>query len=96
LWSSTLLVATPWERAFAELRSGDGPHGPLGALDANGIQLPAGFQSGIVAEDRGNMELVMITRGPFGRGARKRGWPKRQTGDVLDFAFSEMTSLRRD
>jgi hypothetical protein len=49
LWSSALLVATPWERALAALRSGNGPYGPLGAPDANGIQLPAGFQSRVVA-----------------------------------------------
>lgn len=30
-------------------RGGDGPYGPLGAADANGIQLPAGFSSRVVA-----------------------------------------------
>ena len=42
-WSSTrfgrLLAATP----------GPGPYGPLGPADANGIQLPAGFTSRVIA-----------------------------------------------
>ncbi len=35
--------------AFADVVSGSGPYGALGAADANGIQLPAGFTSRVVA-----------------------------------------------
>jgi secreted PhoX family phosphatase len=35
--------------AFAEASAGDGPYGPLGAANANGIQLPAGFTSRVIA-----------------------------------------------
>jgi PKD repeat protein len=35
--------------AFAEAIPGDGPYGPLGGANANGLQLPAGFSSRIVA-----------------------------------------------
>ena len=41
-----------WESAFAVAaapEAGDGPYGPLGEPDANGIQLPAGFVSKVVA-----------------------------------------------
>jgi uncharacterized protein len=41
-----------WESAFALAAvpvAGDGPYGPLGGPDANGIQLPAGFASRVVA-----------------------------------------------
>ena len=35
--------------AFANVTSGSGPYGSLGAADANGIALPAGFTSRVVA-----------------------------------------------
>jgi secreted PhoX family phosphatase len=38
--------------AFAEASAGDGPYGPLGPANANGIQLPAGFTSRIIAVSR--------------------------------------------
>lgn len=39
-----------WRAAFADHASfGDGPYGPLGGRDANGIRLPEGFTSRIVA-----------------------------------------------
>ncbi|HEX2087579.1 MAG TPA: alkaline phosphatase PhoX [Solirubrobacteraceae bacterium] len=45
-----------WRRAVASAATpGDGPYGPLGPPDANGIRLPAGFKARLVA--RGN-ELV--------------------------------------
>jgi secreted PhoX family phosphatase len=40
-----------WRTAFAEVATeADGPYGPLLAPDANGIRLPAGFTSAVVAE----------------------------------------------
>lgn len=45
-----------WQRAVASAATpGDGPYGPLGPPDANGIRLPAGFKARVVA--RGN-EIV--------------------------------------
>ncbi|RAY14152.1 translocation protein TolB [Actinomadura craniellae] len=39
-----------WQQAFAApAQPGAGPYGPLGAPDANGLQLPAGFTSRVVA-----------------------------------------------
>jgi secreted PhoX family phosphatase len=41
-----------WQRALAAATpptAGDGPYGPLGAPDANGIRLPAGFSSRVIA-----------------------------------------------
>ena len=39
-----------WERAFgAPATPGPGPYGPLGPPDANGLMLPAGFSSRVVA-----------------------------------------------
>ncbi len=44
------LRPTFWERAFgAPATPGPGPYGPLRAPDANGLMLPAGFSSRIVA-----------------------------------------------
>ena len=40
-----------WRSAFADPAvAGDGPYGPLAPPDANGIRLPAGFTSSVVAE----------------------------------------------
>ena len=45
-----------WQRAMASAATpGDGPYGPLGPADANGIRLPDGFKARLIA--RGN-ELV--------------------------------------
>jgi secreted PhoX family phosphatase len=42
-----------WSEAFAApAQPGPGPYGPLGAADANGVQLPAGFTSRVVARSR--------------------------------------------
>src|SRR5687767_1150840 len=42
-----------WKRAVASAATvTDGPYGPLGPPDANGLRLPAGFKSRVVA--RGN------------------------------------------
>jgi secreted PhoX family phosphatase len=39
-----------WEAAFAApAQPGPGPYGPLGAVDGNGVQLPPGFTSRIIA-----------------------------------------------
>lgn len=38
-----------WSRALAAPTVGEGPYGPLGAPDANGILLPRGFTSRVVA-----------------------------------------------
>jgi uncharacterized protein len=39
-----------WGQAFAAVERGPSPYGPLGAPDANGLRLPAGFSSRVVAE----------------------------------------------
>ncbi|MEU7908023.1 alkaline phosphatase PhoX [Actinoplanes sp. NPDC049118] len=43
------LPFTGWSAAYAAAREDTGPYGPLGAADANGISLPAGFTSSVVA-----------------------------------------------
>ncbi|MHB1138737.1 MAG: PKD domain-containing protein [Microthrixaceae bacterium] len=43
-----VLGADLWRPAFAAT-AGPGPYGPLGPVDANGLQLPAGFTSRIIA-----------------------------------------------
>ena len=48
-----------WRNAFAATQPGPGPYGPLGAPDANGLMLPSGFSSRVIA--RG--EQVMPGRG---------------------------------
>ncbi|WP_119730755.1 alkaline phosphatase PhoX [Thermomonospora amylolytica] len=49
-----------WQRAFAEpAQPGVGPYGPLRAADANGIQLPEGFTSRVIAR---SMQRVPGTR----------------------------------
>ena len=47
------LPFTAWSAAYgAPAQNATGPYGPLQAADANGIQLPAGFTSPIVARSR--------------------------------------------
>ncbi|PRY30467.1 alkaline phosphatase PhoX [Pseudosporangium ferrugineum] len=47
------LPFTAWPAAYgAPAQNATGPYGPLGAADANGIQLPAGFTSSVVARSR--------------------------------------------
>jgi secreted PhoX family phosphatase len=48
---AAFLGADFWRQqfAFAGLSAGSGPYGPLGVADANGIQLPSGFNSRVVA-----------------------------------------------
>src|SRR5262245_43386616 len=38
-----------WRRAFADTVVGPSPYGPLGAPDANGVALPAGFSARLLA-----------------------------------------------
>ncbi|CAL9569932.1 alkaline phosphatase PhoX [Streptomyces sp. Tu 3180] len=49
--SSAVFGGTLWRGAAyaAPARPGTGPYGPLGAADANGIRLPAGFTSRVIA-----------------------------------------------
>ncbi|MFF9216415.1 alkaline phosphatase PhoX [Streptomyces viridosporus] len=49
--SSAVLGGTLWRGAAhaAPAQPGTGPYGPLGAADANGIRLPAGFTSRVIA-----------------------------------------------
>ncbi|MFI5492412.1 alkaline phosphatase PhoX [Actinoplanes sp. NPDC051859] len=47
------LPFTAWSAAYgAPAQNAPGPYGPLLAADANGIQLPAGFSSSVVARSR--------------------------------------------
>ncbi|HEX2085625.1 MAG TPA: alkaline phosphatase PhoX [Solirubrobacteraceae bacterium] len=49
-----------WRRAVATAATpGDGPYGPLGEPDANGIRLPAGFKARLIA--RGNEQVPGTT-----------------------------------
>ncbi|MEU0737995.1 alkaline phosphatase PhoX [Streptomyces sp. NPDC006134] len=52
--SSAALGGTLWRGAAyaAPAQPGTGPYGPLGAPDANGIRLPSGFTSRVVARSR--------------------------------------------
>ena len=42
-------VGSSLPRLLSASAAGSGPYGPLGAADANGLQLPAGFESRVVA-----------------------------------------------
>ena len=49
--AASALGSSFWQSAFAlPAVPGDGPYGPLGPPDLNGIRLPAGFTSAVVAE----------------------------------------------
>ena len=58
----TTLGSSIWRSAYAEVVPGEGPYGPLGAADANGLRLPAGFSSRIIARSG---ELVPGTQYPW-------------------------------
>jgi hypothetical protein len=50
--AGTWLAGGPWETARAgggSATTGEGPYGPLGPADGNGIRLPEGFRSRVVA-----------------------------------------------
>jgi secreted PhoX family phosphatase len=51
LASGAVLGASPWDRALARATatSGESPFGPLQGPDQNGIMLPAGFRSRVIA-----------------------------------------------
>lgn len=49
LATTALTLSSPFERALAAVSTGPGPWGPLGPPDANGIQLPEGFRSRVLA-----------------------------------------------
>jgi hypothetical protein len=49
LAGSAFVTASPWRRALADVFAGDGPYGPLLPPDGNGIQLPRGFRSRVLA-----------------------------------------------
>jgi hypothetical protein len=51
LAGSAIAATSPWRRALAALPAagGPGPYGPLLDPDANGLRLPAGFQSRVIA-----------------------------------------------
>lgn len=46
---AALVGPSLWRRAIAQARVTDGPYGPLGSPDGNGIRLPRGFSSRVVA-----------------------------------------------
>ncbi|WP_084955586.1 alkaline phosphatase PhoX [Thermoactinospora rubra] len=47
--SAVALSGTLWQKAVAAVARGAGPYGPLGPPDGNGVSLPAGFRSRVVA-----------------------------------------------
>ena len=53
LGASAAFSGSLWEAALAApAQPGPGPYGPLGATDANGVRLPAGFTSRVIARSR--------------------------------------------
>ena len=52
LTASALTLASPCPQVLAEVTAGRGPYGPLGPPDENGIQLPRGFRSRLIAQSR--------------------------------------------
>ena len=42
-------IGSAWPRLLGATATGEGPYGPLQPADANGLQLPAGFSSRVVA-----------------------------------------------
>ena len=50
--AGTALVVGPWQQALAAAFEGPGPFGPLLPPDVNGIQLPVGFRSRVIARAR--------------------------------------------
>ncbi len=46
---SATLGFAQWQAAFAQATVGPSPYGPLGAPDANGVRLPAGFAARLIA-----------------------------------------------
>jgi Bacterial protein of unknown function (DUF839)/WD40-like Beta Propeller Repeat len=49
LGGAAIAAAPVWTRLFQAAAAGDGPYGPVGAPDANGIALPSGFSSRVIA-----------------------------------------------
>ena len=49
LGGTAFSVGSGWTRLLVASTAGGGPYGPLGAADANGLQLPAGFSSRVIA-----------------------------------------------
>ena len=47
--ATAVLGPSLWRSALAATIAGDGPYGPLGEPDENGIRLPAGFTSRVIA-----------------------------------------------
>jgi hypothetical protein len=67
--------------AFAVVRAGDGPYGPLGVADANGIQLPDGFRARELA--RGDMPVAgSDSSGPSSRTTARRSPPVAAAGST--------------
>ncbi|HYH61507.1 MAG TPA: hypothetical protein VD766_06540, partial [Solirubrobacterales bacterium] len=65
-----------WEALARPAKRGKSPYGPLGAPDANGIRLPEGFSSRIVAQARLPVENTTYVWPLFPDGAstyRRRG-----------------------
>jgi hypothetical protein len=58
LAASAFTLGSPWSEVLAAPTAGRGPYGPLGPPDENGIQLPRGFRSRVIAQAR---ELVAGT-----------------------------------
>jgi hypothetical protein len=52
LTASALTLSSPWPQALARTTAGRGPYGPLDPPDENGIQLPRGFRSRLIAQAR--------------------------------------------
>lgn len=49
LGGTAFTIGTAWPRLFNVASAADGPYGPLQPPDANGMQLPSGFSSRVVA-----------------------------------------------
>jgi secreted PhoX family phosphatase len=49
LGGTAFTIGTAWDGVLRPAAAGPGPYGPLGSPDANGIALPAGFRSRVIA-----------------------------------------------
>lgn len=95
-----------WRAAYAaDTFVGDGPYGPLGEPDANGIRLPAGFSSRVLAESLALVPGTTYQWHPFPDGgatfpdtdpANLGGWAYTSNSEVLAVEGGGCSALKFD